>query len=139
MQSSSLAAPCQIQTPKILYPECVSSHVIEYSTCGNSCSPQRTEVVQQNPCQQTDDVAKCLEKDLPAPLELVLNVKSECLNKETPMPKFRKSAATSIYQCYIAPVCSTALVIMFNLQPSCRLRLSIYQFSADFSFRVTVK
>jgi len=108
MQSPSLPEPCQIQTPKVLYSECVSSHVNEYSTCGNSCSPKRSEVIQQNPYQQTDDVAKCFEKELPAPLELVLNVKSECLTKETSLPKFRKSAATSSYQCYIAPVCSTS-------------------------------
>jgi hypothetical protein len=47
-------------------------------------------------------------EELPAPLELVLNVKSECLLTDTAMPKFLKSASTITHQCYTAPVFSTS-------------------------------
>jgi hypothetical protein len=69
--------------------------------------PERATSENSDHGKQSEVVTKHWDKDLPAPLELILNIKTDVFNIGTAMPKFLKAATTKPYQCYIAPVCST--------------------------------
>jgi len=106
-QSPVLPTSCPFQPPPLL-PDFVSPHLQQYTTFENTRSPKLTETVQQDPRQQNDSGVKCSEKELPSPLELVLNMRSDCLATGTSMPKLWKLATTSTHQCYSGPVCSAS-------------------------------
>jgi hypothetical protein len=108
IQSPVFPPSCQFQTPQLFYPERASSQFNHFSTSENSSSLIPTDVTPRDHGKQTEVVTKYWDKELPAPLELVLNMKSDCFSTGTAMPKFLKSATTSTHQCYIAPVCSTS-------------------------------
>lgn len=108
IQSPTLPPSCQFQTPQLFYPEGVTSQFNHCSKSESSSSLILSDVIPRDQGKQTEVVTKHWNKDLPAPLELVLNVKSDCFSTGTAMPQFLKAATTSTYQCYIAPVCATS-------------------------------
>jgi hypothetical protein len=99
---------CQFQTSQLFYPERFSSQFNHCSTSESSSSLLLSDVIPRDHGKETEVVTKHWDKDLPASLELVLNMKSDCFSAGTAMPKFLKAATTSTYQCYMAPVCSTS-------------------------------
>jgi hypothetical protein len=108
IQSPIFPPSCQFQTPQLFDPERVSLQFDHCSTSENSCSLLSSDAVPRDQGKQTEVMTKHLDKDLPAPLELVLNMKSDFFSTGTAMPKFLKAATTNTCQCYIAPVCSTS-------------------------------
>ncbi|PNF19007.1 hypothetical protein B7P43_G12393 [Cryptotermes secundus] len=108
-QSPIFPPSCQFQTPQLFCPERVSSQFNHCGTSENSSSLILSDVIPRDQGKETEVVTKHLDKDLPACLELVLNMKSGFFSTGTAMPKFLKAATTSTYQCYIAPVCSNSM------------------------------
>jgi hypothetical protein len=100
IQSPAFPSPCQFQAPQLFLAERGGSQFSHLGICSD-VTPHGHEI-------QAEELTKHCNKELPAALELVLNVKSDCFGTETPMPKFLKAATTSLHQCYIAPVCSTS-------------------------------